>query len=96
MANVRDLPRLAAEKGVITRDELEQLLERDRLRDEVIHVDDFPFTIHEAQRGIAPTTEKAGKTSTRQRSAKIDAGSAESPESSDTLGTPPASERKAA
>ena len=96
MANVRDLPRLAAEKGVITRDELEQLLERDRLRDEVIHVDDFPFTIHEAQRGIAPTTEKAGKTSTRQRSAKIDAGSAESPESSDTLGTPPSSERKAA
>jgi hypothetical protein len=93
MANVRDLPRLAAEKGVVTPEELEQLLERDRLRDEVIHVDDFPFTIHEARQGVAPTTGKAGKTSARQKSAKIDA---EGAESSDTAGTPSSSERKAA
>jgi acyl-CoA dehydrogenase len=92
LANVRDLPKLAAEKGVITRDELEQLLERDRLRDEVIHVDDFPFTIHESQQAASSTT-KAGKTTNRQKAAQPDA---QSTEASDTPKTPTPSERKAA
>ena len=92
LANVRDLPKLAAEKGVITRDELEQLLERDRLRDEVIHVDDFPFTIHESQQAASSTT-KAGKTTNRRKAAQPDAQSAEA---SDTPKTPTPSERKAA
>ncbi|MGA1043231.1 MAG: acyl-CoA dehydrogenase [Burkholderiaceae bacterium] len=92
LANVRDLPKLAAEKGVITRDELEQLLERDRLRDEVIHVDDFPFTIHESQQA-APSTTKAGKTTNRQKAAQPDAHATRA---SDTPETPTPSERKAA
>ncbi|MGA1323452.1 MAG: acyl-CoA dehydrogenase domain-containing protein, partial [Burkholderiaceae bacterium] len=95
LANVRDLPKLAAEKGVITRDELEQLLERDRLRDEVIHVDDFPFTIHESQQA-APSTTKAGKTASRQKAAQPDAHATQATEASDTPETPTPSERKAA
>jgi acyl-CoA dehydrogenase len=92
LANVRDLPKLAAEKGVITRDELEQLMERDRLRDEVIHVDDFPFSIHESQQAASSTT-KTGKTANRQKAAPTDT---QSSEASDTPKTPTPSERKAA
>ena len=95
LANVRDLPKLAAEKGVITRDELEQLLERDRLRDEVIHVDDFPFTIHESQQA-APSRTKAGKTTDRQKAAQPDAHATQASDTSDTPETPTPSERKAA
>jgi acyl-CoA dehydrogenase len=92
LANVRDLPKLAAEKGVITREELEQLLERDRLRDEVIHVDDFPFSIHEAQQGIAPGASKTTNAGSRTKSAKPATESSE-----DSGPTPPStSERKAA
>jgi len=43
--NVRDLPSLALEKGVISVEEAQALATRDALRDRVIHVDDFPFTI---------------------------------------------------
>jgi acyl-CoA dehydrogenase len=43
--NVRDLPSLALEKGVISAEEAQALATRDVLRDRVIHVDDFPFTI---------------------------------------------------
>jgi len=92
LANVRDLPNLAAEKGVITRDELEQLMERDRLRDEVIHVDDFPFSIHESQQAASSTT-KTGKTANRQKATPTDT---QSTEASDTPKTPTPSERKAA
>jgi acyl-CoA dehydrogenase len=95
LANVRDLPKLAAEKGVITRDELEQLLERDRLRDEVIHVDDFPFTIHESQQA-APSRTKAGKTTDHQKAAQPDAHATQASDTSDTPETPTPSERKAA
>jgi acyl-CoA dehydrogenase len=42
---VRDLPSLAKEKGVISAEEAQALATRDALRDRVIHVDDFPFTI---------------------------------------------------
>jgi acyl-CoA dehydrogenase len=45
MANVRDLPTLAARLGVITEMEFQEMQKRDVLRDHVIHVDDFPFEI---------------------------------------------------
>ncbi len=45
MANVRDLPTLAARLGVITEIEFQEMQKRDALRDHVIHVDDFPFEI---------------------------------------------------
>jgi acyl-CoA dehydrogenase len=93
LANVRDLPRLAAQKGVITREELEQLLERDRLRDEVIHVDDFPFTIHESQQAAPPTKTKAGKTPSHPKTANPNA---QGSKASDTLEAPTPSERKVA
>jgi acyl-CoA dehydrogenase len=37
---------IALAKGLLTSFEAAQLSERDRLRDLVIHVDDFPFEIH--------------------------------------------------
>ncbi|MFZ9812085.1 MAG: acyl-CoA dehydrogenase domain-containing protein, partial [Burkholderiaceae bacterium] len=43
--NVRDLPGLAHELGVISDEEAKALATRDALRDRVIHVDDFPFAI---------------------------------------------------
>ncbi len=46
--NVRDLPTLALEKGLISAEEAKALAHRDALRDRVIHVDDFPFHIHNA------------------------------------------------
>ncbi len=45
LANVRDLPTLAAQLGVITESEFQEMQKRDALRDKVIHVDDFPFEI---------------------------------------------------
>lgn len=41
-ANVRDIYEAAFEHGRISQEEYEQLKERNRLRDKVIHVDDFP------------------------------------------------------
>jgi len=46
LANIRDIGRLALEKGIITAEEFSALTRRDELRDRVIHVDDFPFEIH--------------------------------------------------
>lgn len=48
LANVRDLPTLAARLGVITETEFQEMQKRDALRDRVIHVDDFPFEIRPA------------------------------------------------
>ncbi len=45
LANVRDMPTLAARLGVITELEFQEMQKRDALRDRVIHVDDFPFEI---------------------------------------------------
>jgi acyl-CoA dehydrogenase len=47
MGNVRDIPKLAHRKGVISDVELAQMMRRDELRDRVIHVDDFPFHIRD-------------------------------------------------
>jgi acyl-CoA dehydrogenase len=46
--NVRDLPTLARDRGVISTTEWQALTERDALRDRVIHVDDFPFAIRQS------------------------------------------------
>jgi acyl-CoA dehydrogenase len=48
LANVRDIGKLAADRGIITAEESAVLKRRDELRDRVIHVDDFPFQIHAA------------------------------------------------
>jgi acyl-CoA dehydrogenase len=48
LANVRDIGKLAADRGIITAEESAVLKRRDELRDRVIHVDDFPFEIHAA------------------------------------------------
>jgi acyl-CoA dehydrogenase len=58
LANVRDLPKLAAERGVITAEELTQLQRRDELRDRVIHVDDFPFEIRESRGAVSSTVQR--------------------------------------
>lgn len=42
-ANVRDIAHLAFEQGVISADEYELVKRRNRLRDLVVRVDDFPF-----------------------------------------------------
>ena len=47
LANSRDIGSLAAQRGVLNADEVAVLKRRDALRDRVIHVDDFPFGIHE-------------------------------------------------
>lgn len=46
-ANVRDIQRLAVEMGIITADEGEKMARRNALRDEVIHVDDFPLNLRQ-------------------------------------------------
>ncbi|MBU3724159.1 MAG: acyl-CoA dehydrogenase [Burkholderiaceae bacterium] len=46
LANSRDISGLAAQRGVISQEELTVIKRRDELRDRVIHVDDFPFEIH--------------------------------------------------
>jgi acyl-CoA dehydrogenase len=43
LANVRDIAIAAFEAGVITAAEYEVMKRRNRLRDIVVHVDDFPF-----------------------------------------------------
>ena len=55
LANVRDLPTLAARLGVITELEFQEMQKRDALRDRVIHVDDFPFEIRD---GVATMSER--------------------------------------
>lgn len=49
-ANVRDIQRLATEMGVITAEEGQKMARRNALRDEVIHVDDFPLDLGAAVR----------------------------------------------
>lgn len=61
--NVRDLPSLALEKGVVSAEEAQALASRDALRDRVIHVDDFPFTIRasdEAARDVQTPSRNTG------------------------------------
>jgi acyl-CoA dehydrogenase len=54
LANVRDLPTLAARLGVISESEFQEMQKRDALRDKVIHVDDFPFEIRESATVASP------------------------------------------
>jgi len=54
MANVRDIARLAHQRGIISDVEFAQMMRRDELRDRVIHVDDFPFSIREHREQQSP------------------------------------------
>ncbi len=56
-ANVRDIAQVAFSMGVVTAEEYALLKRRNRLRDIVIHVDDFPFDYGFCQR--QPRVEKA-------------------------------------
>ncbi len=64
LANSRDIGGLAAQRGVLSAEEVAVLKRRDALRDRVIHVDDFPFGIHEAS-----ASEQAADAEARLRAA---------------------------
>lgn len=58
-ANVRDIQALAAEMGIITAEEGAKLARRNALRDEVIHVDDFPLELFKVKsETAAPVLQK--------------------------------------
>lgn len=58
-ANVRDLYRLAFEYGVVDAEEYALLERRDRLRDCVVHVDEFPFDLSAARAAPGPCADTA-------------------------------------
>jgi len=60
------LAQLALAQGVITADEANTLAARDALRDRVIHVDDFAFSIRPAARDAQDAGANADRHNLRQ------------------------------
>jgi acyl-CoA dehydrogenase len=56
-ANVRDIARVALEAGIVSAPEYATLAERNRLRDIVVRVDDFPYDFGVAS-GAKPVEER--------------------------------------